>query len=190
METRGIQSVLYFHSSCHRKWRVAKENPLLESTRKVPNKHSPLLNFPREAATVEMVENKAEEAEVAELASRLAAPMSNDSQKPSTSRECSSQVNCYQQLNLSNLEMISPIVIETINKSTTLDISERWLTLRNFPVAKTTVLTSVPVVKTTVLTSVPVLSGSFTTGCNVKHPLLPWWNTCTLNYGKNYFWTS
>jgi hypothetical protein len=46
--------------------RDAKENPLVpESTRKVPNKHSPLLNFPRESAKVEMaemVENKAEEA--------------------------------------------------------------------------------------------------------------------------------
>jgi hypothetical protein len=101
--------------------RDAKENLLLESTRTMPNKHSPLLNFPREAAMVEMVENKAEEAEVAELAFRLAAPIANGSQKPSMSRECSSQVNCCQQLNLSNSEMISPTVIDTINKSTTLN---------------------------------------------------------------------
>ena len=38
-----------------------------------------------------------------------------------TSRECSSQSNCCQQLNVSNSEMISPTVIDTINRSTTLD---------------------------------------------------------------------
>ena len=37
-----------------------------------------------------------------------------------TSLECSCQLNCCQQLNLSNSEMISPTVIDTINKSITL----------------------------------------------------------------------
>jgi hypothetical protein len=67
-----------------------------------------------------------EETEATKVTSRLTptAPTLNSksgSHNLCTSCECSSQFNCCQQLNLSNSETISPTVIDTINKSTTLD---------------------------------------------------------------------